>query len=145
MPRVRLQLPDDFSFSTELTVRIGEINYGQHLGNDALLTLVQEARLRFLAEYGFSEMNAGGAGLIMADAVVVYRSQARHGDQLRVDVAVTDVTRTGFDMVYRIVQAGDDREVARAKTGLVFFDYESERVTGVPDVFKKRVPVAKGV
>ena len=33
MGRVKLELPETFSFSTELTVRVTDLNYGGHLGN----------------------------------------------------------------------------------------------------------------
>jgi hypothetical protein len=46
-----------------------DINYGGHLGNDAVLSLVHEARVRFLKQQGYTENNIEGAGIIMADAI----------------------------------------------------------------------------
>ena len=136
MSRVKLTLPDQFGFSTEIPVRISDINYGGHLGNDAVLSLAQEARIRFLKHYGMTEHDAGGVGIIMTDAVVLYRSETFHGDLLRIDVAVADLETHGCDIVYRIIQAGTGKEVARVKTGIVFFDYTSRKVVGVPDRFR---------
>ncbi len=136
MARIKLELPEQFSFSTELTVRISEINYGRHLGNDALLALVQEARIQCLKQHGFCEGDAGGAGMIMSDAAVVYKSQAFHGDVLKIEVAVADFSRSGCDFVFRITQAKTGAEVARAKTGIVFFDYAAQKVRPVPEAFK---------
>jgi len=136
MARVKLDLPDRFGFSTELTVRIGDVNYGQHMGNESVLLFAQEARLRFLRQHGMSEMDAGGCGLIMADAVVVYKSQARHGDVLRVEVAVADPGRAGFDFLYRVTERAAGREVARVKTSMAFFDYAAGRPARMPEKFR---------
>ena len=67
-------------FQTALTVQVGDVNYGGHLANDAVLRLCHEVRMRWLATLGWSEMDAGGAGLIMADAAVQYLAQGHHGD-----------------------------------------------------------------
>ena len=48
MPRVKVALPATFPFRTEIPVRITDLNYGGHLGNDALLGLLHEARVHFL-------------------------------------------------------------------------------------------------
>ena len=54
MARIKLELPDKFPFSTTLYIRIGDINYGGHLGNDSVLAMIHEARLRFLKKHGFT-------------------------------------------------------------------------------------------
>jgi len=50
MARSRIDLPDSFPFGIDIPVRITDINYGGHLGNDAVLGLVHEARIAFLAD-----------------------------------------------------------------------------------------------
>jgi acyl-CoA thioester hydrolase len=135
MPRMKLDLPAIFDFATELEVRVGDVNYGGHLGHDALLSLVHEARLRFLAGHGFSEKDAGGPGLILADLSVVYRAEAFRGDRLLVEVAARNPGRTGFDLFYRLSKQPASEEVARAKTSMVFFDYGTRRVAAMPGSF----------
>lgn len=139
MERVRIELPGELEFSTALDVRIGDVNYGGHLGNAEVLTLLQEARLRFLAREGFSEKDAGGCGLIQADAVVQYLSQAFHGEALRVEVGIGDRDRLGFEFLYRVRAAADGREIARARTGMLFYDYARGRVARMPEAFRDRV------
>ena len=136
MARLKLDLPEQFPFSTELRVRITDVNYGGHMGNDALLGLLHEARVRFLTQYGFSELNICGAGIIMADSVIVYKSEAFPGEQLVLAVAVTDFNRYGCDFVYRVTEKTSGREVARAKTGIVFFDYQQRAIQKVPQPFR---------
>jgi acyl-CoA thioesterase FadM len=140
--RIKLNLPETFSFSTDVRVRISDINYGNHLGNDALLSLVHEARLQFLQSRGFSELDIDGCGLILTDAVIVYKSQGFHGDLLTIFAAVDDFNKYGCDIFYKVIRKNGGKEVARAKTGIVFFDYNRQKMVPVPaaflDAFRKR-------
>lgn len=135
MARVKLILPKQFFFSTDIQVRISDINYGNHLGNDAVLALVHEARLQCLKAHGFSEMDIGGRGLMLTDAVIVYKSQSFHGDILTISVAVIDFNKYGCDFFFKVDRQDNGREVARAKTGIVFFDYSKQKIAPVPEVF----------
>ena len=140
MARIKLDLPGRFPFSTELRVRITDVNYGGHMGNDALLGLLHEARVQFLAHYGLSELDICGAGIIMADSVIVYKSEAFPGELLELAVTVTDFNRYGCDFVYRVTEKASGREVARAKTGIVFFDYQQRAIQKVPQPFRDLFP-----
>ncbi|MBI4228656.1 MAG: thioesterase family protein [Deltaproteobacteria bacterium] len=137
MPRVQLDLPNKFVFSTEIPLRVSDINYGGHLGHDSVLTLTHEARVRFLAKHGFTEMNVYGAGLIISDAIIVYQSEAFWGEVVKIQIALSEFNKYGFDFVYRISEKKTKREVARVKTGMVFFDYKRRKVARVPAKFKK--------
>ncbi len=136
MSRLKIKLPETLPFDVEIDVRIGDINYGGHLGNDALLRLMHEARLALLGRYGLSEINCGGAGLIMRDVEVVYLAEAFHGDRLRFSLGVDAVGRTGADLYYHVVRLADSREIARARTGMAFFDYERRKPARTPDAFR---------
>jgi len=143
MPRITIALPPSFIFSTEIAVRITDINYGNHVGNDALLGMVQEARVRFLASHGWSEKEVGGAGgpgIIMADAAVVYLAQVRYGQTLRVEIGVAEPSRVGCTLVYRITDVASNREVAHVSTGIAFFDYGTNRVARMPEPFRALLP-----
>ena len=136
MARIKLDLPERFPFSTELRVRITDVNYGGHMGNESLLGLLHEARVRFLAHYGLGELDIFGLGLIMADSVIVYKSEAFPGEKLEIAVMATDFNKYGCDFVYRVTEKISGREVARAKTGFVFFDYSRRAVQSVPSAFR---------
>ena len=139
MARIKLDMADvAFVFRTELDVRITDINYGRHVGNDAMLGLLHEARLRFLAQYGFSEEDVGGVGLLMGDAVVQFKAVAVRGDRLTVEMGLKDVERRTFDLMYRVMRVGDGAVVALAKTGMVAFDYVRNRLAEVPTAFLEK-------
>jgi acyl-CoA thioester hydrolase len=140
MARVKLSMQDvDFCFRTEMEVRITDINYGRHMGNDALLGLLHEARLRFLAQNGFSEEDIGGVGMLMGDAVVQYKAVALYGDALVVEMGLADVQRRTFDLMYRVTRPNDGAIVALAKTGMVAFDYTASRPVNLPEIFIQKM------
>lgn len=139
MARIKLDMTGvDFVFRTELDVRITDINYGRHLGNDAMLGLLHEARLRFLANVGFSEQDIGGVGLLMGDAVVQFKAVAFRGDRLVVEMGLQDVERRTFDLMYRVTRPADGAVVALAKTGMVAFDYVKSRLADLPAAFMEK-------
>ena len=136
MDRVKLDLPERFDFSTEIPLRVSDINYGGHLGHDSILSLTHEARVRLLGKYGFSEINIDGPGLIISDAVIVYKSESFYGETVKIEVALCDFSKYGCDFVYKLTEKETGREIARAKTGIVFFDYKERKVTYVPEKFR---------
>jgi acyl-CoA thioesterase FadM len=135
MARIKLELLDNYLLTTELRVRITDVNYGGHLGNDAMLGLLHEARVRFLEHYGLSEGNIGGFGLIMTDSALVYKSEAFPGETLVIALTLADFNKYGCDFVYRVTEKASGREVARAKTGMVFFDYAKRAIQKIPQPF----------
>jgi acyl-CoA thioesterase FadM len=144
MARIQLSLPDPVLFETLLDVRIGDINYGNHMGNDAILRYAHEARLRFLQHMGYSELSIEGLGIIMADAAISYKAEVFHGMTLRLKLGISDVSRHGFDLVYQAVDDKTGKEVARLKTGIVFFDYSNRKIGLIPPAFLTRVQAAAG-
>lgn len=132
MPRVQLAPRAEYPFATDLVVRTTDLNYGGHLGNDRLLALVHEARVAFLAAHRWSEMDCGGAALILGDAAVVYQAEAFAGDLLRFEVTACEPGRAGFRLAYRVTRPADARAIALVETGMVCFDYAARRIVPVP-------------
>jgi 4-hydroxybenzoyl-CoA thioesterase len=144
MARVRVDLPQDFDYSTELQIRVSDLNYGAHLGNDAVLSLVHEARMRFFRSLGFDELNIDGVGILIADAAIEYRAEGFYGEWLLVSLAVQEIGRKGCDLVYRLVNRDTGTEVARVKTGVVFFDHGAKKVVRIPPAFLGRLGRSEG-
>ena len=139
MARIRLQLPEHFIFKTEIPVRISDINYGNHLSNDAFFTLMHEARMQFFAHFGYTEMDMAGVSLIMADAAIVFKKECFYGDVLIIEVTAGDFGSKGFDLYYRFTKKVANELSCEAKTGIVCFNYTERKVVAVPEEFKKLV------
>ncbi|MBA4055991.1 MAG: thioesterase, partial [Marivirga sp.] len=115
MARLQIDLPEIFLFRTELTVRASDLNYGGHVGNDTMLTLLQEARIRLYRQLGFKDELSfeGSIGQIIADAAIQYKSESFLGDILVIEIAVSDFNKYGFDMLYRVTNKETLKEVAK--------------------------------
>ncbi|MCC9166420.1 acyl-CoA thioesterase [Pontibacter harenae] len=138
MPRIKVDIPEYTAFVCHVPVRITDLNYGAHLGNDALLSILHEARVQLLQNYGYSEMNLGGASLIMADVAIEYKGESFYGDTLTINMAFTDLSKYGFDITYHVLnQKGG--EVARAKTGMLCFNYKERKLMSLPAEVKDRI------
>ena len=137
MARIKLAIPEQKIFSTEIAVRITDINYGNHVGNDALVQLIHEARVQWLSSNNYTELNIEGASLIMADLAVEYKGESFYGDVLQIDIAVGEISRAGFELYYQITTTRDGKNIliAKAKTGLVSFNYEEKKVRELPFKF----------
>ena len=134
MSRVQINLPEVLPFSTEVDVRVTDLNYGAHLGNDSMLSLLHEARVRFLRSHHMQERDVHGTHVIMVDAAVVYEAEAFAGDRLRIEVGVAKSGRAALDVLYRVTRPADGALIAEAKTGIVFLDPITHKVTRRPDV-----------
>ena len=137
MARVKLIIPEKKIFSVNIPVRITDVNYGKHVGNDALVSIIHEARMQWLASGEFSEMNIGGHGLIMSDLAVEYKGESFYGDILCVNIAVSEIQKISFEVYYEITteRNGKNILIAKVKTGMVCFDYAAKKVAGLPEEF----------
>jgi acyl-CoA thioester hydrolase len=132
MPRIVFDLPAHFGFATELQIYISHVNQGGHLDNAQLLTLVSEARVRFFQSLGYAEADVGDYSIVVGDIVAQYKSEAFHGETLRVEMTPADFNKYGFDLVFRMADKASGREVARGKIGIVFIGKHDRRAAPIP-------------
>jgi len=135
MARIEINMTEKFAFETELAVRITDINYGNHVGADAFASLIHEARVRFLENFGFSETDIDGTVLMISDLAVVYKSQSFYGDRLKFEIGVGEFSKYGCDIFYRVTHTQKGNLVILAKTGIVFFDIAKNKITHTPEAF----------
>lgn len=141
MARIKIDLPAAFNFSTNIPVRITDLNYGNHVGNDAILSIIHEARMQFLAHYGYTEMQFAGAGMIMSDVGIEFKSELFYGDTVIVSVTTTAFSKVGFELYYLLEKesAAGKTTVALAKTGMICYDYERKKIVTVPEEAKEKL------
>lgn len=134
MERIKLNLTPDFPFETTIPIRITDVNYGGHVGNDTFLSLIHEARQQFLYHFGYSELSIEGAGLIMLDVAIEFKKELHYGDAVIIKVAAVNFDKVGFDMHYQlqVEQQGQRHMAAKAKTGMACFDYSTRKIVAVP-------------
>lgn len=140
MNRIKVALPPTFHFSTTLKIRVTDLNYGGHVGNDSFLSLIQEARQQFLRSHGYEELSIAGFGLIMADVAIEFKRELSYGDIVKISVAAADFDKLGFDLFYllELVDGEESILAGKAKTGMLCFDYtQKKKVPVPPEVMQK--------
>ena len=141
MARLKLDFPEDqYYFSTQQTVRTTDINGANHLGNDSMISMISEARARFLFEFGVQETGADGVGIIVTDLATTYKAEAHARDQLVFEVGVMDFNQYGGDITFRVTRPRDAKLIAMAKSGFVFFNYNIGQVTPMAPEFLAKFP-----
>jgi len=144
MARIKIDLPETFFFSSVIPVRITDINYGGHVGNDTVLSIIHEARMQFFKYMGYTEMNFAGSGMLMTDVAIEFKKELFYGDAVIVEVTAGDISKVGFDIFYKLgvirqMQGDKIMLVATAKTGMICYDYEKKKIVAVPDEGKKKL------
>jgi acyl-CoA thioesterase FadM len=140
MARVKITIPEKWLFDCTIPVRIADINYGQHLGNDALVSMLHEARVQWLQALNYSELNIEGAGLIMADLAVMYKNESFYGDLLLFKLYLGETSAVSFELVYEVINL-QQKQIAIAKTGMVCFNYALKKVSKLPLPFLQKIGV----
>lgn len=139
MARLSLQFPEDqYYYTTHLTVRITDINAGNHLANDSMISMISEARARFLFQFGINEN--GSVGILVTDLATTYNAESHARDQLQFEVGLMDLNKYGGDITFRITRPADGRLIAMAKSGFVFIDNKARKLVTVPADFLAKFP-----
>jgi acyl-CoA thioesterase FadM len=142
MARVELNLPEQFYFTTTLTVRFTDLNVGSHVGNDQMIALLSEARSRFLYHFGIEVWQEKKLNLLVTDLMATYKQSAFGHDILRFDVGVMDFNKYGGDIIFRVTRPATDDLIVLAKTGFVLIDVLTSKITPLPKEFRDIFPDA---
>ena len=138
MARVKIIVPDNKIGSFVIPVIISDVNYGNHVGNDSIVSILHEARVKWLNQYNYTELNIDGIGLIMSDLEIEFKKESFYGDIIEVQLSIGEISSVGFELYYQLNTKRYEEPVilAIAKTGMIFYNYLTKKVTHIPVVFK---------
>lgn len=138
MARIKIEIPEKVMATYLIPVRIADINYGNHVGNDAFVSIIHEARMQWLKQYDYTELKIEGIGLIMSDLAIEFKSESFYGDVVEVKLGAGEISRVGFELYYRLFAKRNDESIllANAKTGMVCYEYAAKKVAAIPEKLK---------
>jgi acyl-CoA thioesterase FadM len=141
MSRVKIELPEKFSYETSIPIRITDLNYGNHVGNDTILSILHEARVQYLKHFEYGELDFAGVGLIMSDVAIEFKSEIFYGEKIIASVAAGDFSKFAFEIYYKLEKDNNSKRilVAKAKTGMVCYDYSAKKIATVPGEVRKKL------
>lgn len=140
MARVELNLPEQFYFTTTMTVRFTDLNIGSHVGNDQMIALLSEARSRFLNQFGLEDWRDQGLSLLVTDLLATYKKSAFGRDILQFEVGVMDFNKYGGDIIFRVTRPATGDLIVLAKTGFVFIYSATSKIAFLPEKFRDIFP-----
>ncbi|MEO5891196.1 MAG: thioesterase family protein [Ferruginibacter sp.] len=134
MARIKIDIPDNSIASVHIRVRIGDINYGNHVGNDAFVAFIHEARLQWLQQNNYTELNIDGTGLIMSGLSFEFKNESFYGEEISIIISAGEISKVSFDLFYQLTTERKNETIllAKAKTGMVCYDYENKKVAAIP-------------
>jgi acyl-CoA thioester hydrolase len=134
MERIKINLPVKWHFATTTNIRVTDLNYGGHVGNDTFLGLIHEARCQFLASLGTKELDLFGLALIMTDCGIEFKAELFQNDVLTMKVAMGEIDRMGFDLFYLLETERNGQTIVagKAKTGMLCFNYNEKKKQALP-------------
>jgi acyl-CoA thioesterase FadM len=141
MARIRIEMPGEFSFETKIPVRITDLNYGNHVGNDTILSILHEARVQYLQSFGLGELSFAGASLIMSDVAIEFKNELYYGETILASVQVANFSKVSFEVYYKLEkESGEKRVVVTlARTGMVCYNYDQKKIVAVPALALKKM------
>ena len=124
-------------FKTRIPIRITDHNYGDHVANNVFVEFLHEGRVRFLGSLGYAEKNLEGVALILSELHVKYARQEFYPDSLDLEIAVSNIRGTRFDLDYRGFSESGTLLII-AKTVMAAVDYGTGRPVRLPEAFRSR-------
>jgi len=145
MERVSLEFPNAAVIHRHpLTVRVTDMNYGRHLGHDALVSLLHEARMQAFASLDLPEWDMHGYPSVVVDLTVQYQQEARFPDALVIETAVPDPEGKALTVFHRVTKAETGDVVATARVNKLLIDLAAGRPVAIPDAVKQTLADARG-
>ncbi|AQU83052.1 MULTISPECIES: acyl-CoA thioesterase [unclassified Halomonas] len=146
MERVTLDFPAAAVIHCHpLTVRVTDMNYSRHLGHDALVSLLHEARVHAFAALGLPEWDMQGYSSVVVDLAVQYQHEARWPDALVIETAVPEPDGKALTIYQRIRNPEANKVVATARVNQLLLDLSTGRPVDVPEKVRQALAQARGV
>lgn len=122
-----------YAFSTDIDVHLRDIDRLHHVNNAVLVSYIEQARIEYLDELvGYLDREPN---IVVAAHEMAFERPVSWGETARIDLRVTDVGRSSFEVDYR-VRVGD-QQCATAETAVVTFDSQSQEPVPMPDEWRE--------
>ncbi len=123
-------------FKNEISVRIDDINYGNHLCHTRFVNLIHNSRALFLKKHNLSELNCFGSALIMLNLEIYYKSQCFFDDTLEISIYFDSIEKATFKFLYSVLNKTTGKIAASLKTTMGFFSIQNQSLMKPPAEFK---------
>ena len=138
MSRIRLNFDDRvFTYETLIRVWATDITVGAQASPEAMVTMLSEARARYLNAQGIMEVESDFDGILITDLATEFVSRALAHQELIFEVGLSGKNKYGGDIVIRVTRREDGSDVMRAKFGFVCYNFYTNQVIPVTEKINK--------
>ncbi len=141
-----------YPVSISIPVAWGDMDAMQHVNNVVYLRWFESARITYFEKAGLlSGLNEMTVGPILARSTVDYLRPVTYPDTVRVEIAVTKMGKSSFEMAYRLWSEAQQAVAARGDAVIVNYDYQAgksapldEKTRAAIHALEAGVPAPKG-
>lgn len=122
-------------FSHKLNVRIDDINFGNHLCHSKFTTLLHNTRALYLKQYGLSESNCFGLGIVVLNLNIRYKANCFFDDSIEILISLDKLEKASIILEYTVFNLTSNKIAAKASTRIGFIDVTSGKLKKIPKEF----------
>ncbi len=131
MNKLNIEDFENEKYRYQTFVRVGDLNYGNHLAHDKLITIIHDARVCFFKEHQLSEINLENTFTILLSSLTInYLAQGFLGDIITVRIFINEIKKTSFKMNYKV--SNQNFIIALCSTTLVCYNDIDRRLDKIP-------------
>ena len=131
MNKIEINEFEKEKYSYETFVRVGDLNYGNHLAHDKLIAILHDARVCFFKEKNLTEINLENCFSIYITSLTInYLAQAFLGDKIKVSIFINNINKASFEMKYKVFNQG--LLIALCATNLACYNNLKKRCDKIP-------------
>lgn len=130
----------DYPFTTAVPVRFRDLDPLGHVNNAVHVSYIEEARVAYFKQLFDVELDS--TGTVVASLSIDYRQRIELGDTLVVEMTVSEIGTTSLRTEYELRVDGE--VAATASVVMVFYDYEDNEPTPIPDEWRSALAAFEG-
>jgi len=135
-----------FHCSTPITVRFRDLDAFGHVNNAVYFTFMEMARVAYFTHVGLLKSGEFPSPFfIIAEATCQFKAPIDMETPLVVQVRVSRLGNSSFDMEYRLIDEVNGTVLATGRTVQVTFDYSAGRSVPLPDEWRAAIVQLEGL
>jgi acyl-CoA thioester hydrolase len=130
----------EFTHLFSLPVRWGDADVLGHINNVQFVRYLESGRIAYCEDVLGLKFEVGvTSGWILADLQCSYLEQVHYPAELDVFTRVSKIGNKSATILADIYLKGADKRALQSKAIMVWFDYEKQQTTTIPDDIKSKI------
>ncbi|MBF0209984.1 MAG: acyl-CoA thioesterase [Desulfamplus sp.] len=124
----------------EMTIPWGDMNAGNHVSNTAYFRYFENARVHFLEQLDFAQIDeVQGGGIVLASISCKFRIPLIYPDTISIGTQILSIEHDRFTMDHIIVSHKHQKIAAEGEALVVTYDYAKNCKSPVPQALISKI------